>query len=340
MLDAASWPAVARLLERCLALAAAHELPGTLMLVGEPGLGSEALALELAAGLACHGGPPAGCTCDACERVRRGIHPDVELIAPSAGKSDSSTDQTLEQVGQGRGHGRRLHEPTISISQIRDVVGRLDQRPYEGKRRVFVLTSCHTPPLTNDAASAFLKALEEPPPVVTFLLLAANPERVLPTILSRSVQVRVPAATPEQLLELVAAACQTDPAQAEALLAACRGEASPVLAAAEILIAEEIPAATLADCAGELDRLLPAALNGDGSSLLAVAGLLQRTPEGLTLALASLLRLATRAEPHEAERFLAAAASLLAAERRRAALRLDVDTAVIGALAPFATRTA
>lgn len=314
MQRAASWPAVARLLDRCLALAAAHELPGTLMLVGEPGLGGEALALELAAGLACHGGPPAGCTCDACERVRRGIHPDVELIGPPPGKTD------------------------ISIDQARELVGRLDQHPYEGKRRVFVLTSCHTPPLTNDAASALLKALEEPPPVVTFLLLAANPERVLPTILSRSVQVRVPSATPEQLRGLVAAACQTDDAQTEALLTACHGESNSVLTAAETLIANEVPVTTLADGAAELDRLLPAALAGDGPALLAVAGLVERTPEGVTLALASLLRLAAAAETPEAERLLAAAAALLAAERRRAALRLDVSTAVVGALTPFATR--
>lgn len=312
---AATWPAVARLLGRCLALAAARELPGTLMLVGEPGLGCEALALELAAGLVCHGGPPAGCTCDACERVRRGMHPDVELIGPLPGKSD------------------------ISIDQARELVGRLDQHPFEGTRRVVVFTSCHTPPFGHDAASALLKSLEEPPGFVTFLLLAANPQRVLPTILSRSVQVRIPAATPAQVRELVTAACQTDPAQTEALLAAYHGEPGTVITAAEALTADEIPTTTLADSAQVLDRLLPAALAGDGPALLTVAGLVERIPEGVTLALASFVRLAASAEVQEAERLLAAAAALLAAERRRAALRLDVSTAVIGALTPFATRS-
>ena len=80
------------------------------------------------------------------------------------------------------------------------------------------------------------------------------------------------------------------------------------MTAAETLIANEIPVTTLADSATELDRLLPAALAGDGPALLAVAGLVERTPEGVTLALASLLRLAASAETQEAERLLAAAA--------------------------------
>lgn len=312
-MTAAAWPAVRRLLDRCLALAAAGELPGTLMLAGEPGLGREALAIELAAGLACHGGPPADCNCDACRRVRSGIHPDVELVQPEPDKTD------------------------ISIKQAQDLVGRLEQRPYEGKRRVFVLTSCHTPPLGHDAASALLKALEEPPGFVTFLLLAANPERVLPTILSRSVQVRVPAATADQLRLLIATACKTDLAQTEALLAACDGEASSALAGAHALAEAEIPTDTLADTAARLDLLLPAVLAGDGGALVNLAGLVERTPEGLTLTLASLLRLAATAQPEEAERYLVAAASLLAGERRRAALRLDMGTTVLGALARSAT---
>lgn len=306
MLTPAAWPACRRLVARCLEIAARHELPGTLMLVGEAGLGCEAVAIELAAGLAVHGGPPAGCGCPGCERVRRGVHPDVEVVTPAAGKSD------------------------ISIEQAREVAGGVDRRPYEGQHRVVIFSSCQTPPLNTEAASALLKTLEEPPAHVTFLLLAANPDRALPTIQSRSVQVRVPLPDHAEAVALVAAACGTDPGQSAALLQACHGNAAIVLAGGD---------PSLAAAAEHIASLLPAALAGDGAALLKTAGLIQRTPEGLTLAVATLLRAAGSAPPEHAERALDAAAALLAGERRRAALRLDHETAVLGALTPFTAGT-
>lgn len=306
MLTPAAWPACRRLVSRCLEIAAGQGLPSTLMLVGEAGLGREAIAVELAAGLAVHGGPPAGCGCPGCDRVRRGVHPDVEIVTPETNKSD------------------------ISIEQAREVAGGIDRRPYEGQRRVVVFASCQTPPLNTEAASALLKTLEEPPGHVTFLLLAANPDRALPTIQSRSVQVRVPLPDQAEAVELVAAACGTDPVQSAALLQVCHGQAAIVLAAGD---------PSLAAAAEHIASLLPAALAGDGAALLRTAGLVQRTPGGLTLAVATLLRAAATAPVDDAERVLAAAAALLAAERRRAVLRLDHETAVLGALTPFTAGT-
>lgn len=306
MLAPSAWPSCRRLLARCLEVAARQELPATLMLVGEVGLGCEAFAVELAAGLAVHGGPPAACACPACERVRRGIHPDVEIIVPATGKSD------------------------ISIEQARQVAGGIDSRPYEGQRRVIVVSSCQTPPLNHDAASALLKSLEEPPPHVTFLLLAANPRRALPTIQSRSVQVRVPPPTDEEAAALVAAACGLEPAQAATLVTSCHGQAAIAIGSGD---------SSLGAAAESIARLLPAALAGDGAALLKAAGLIQRTPNGLALAVAALLRTAATLPPESAERALGAASALLAGERRRAALRLDHETAVLGALAPYTAGT-
>jgi len=303
MLAPSAWPSTQRLLARCLDLASHHELPSTLMLVGEPGLGREAFAVELAAGLAVHGGPPAGCTCAACQRVRRGIHPDVEIIVPEQGKSD------------------------ISILQAQQVAASVDQRPYEGRQRVVVFSSCQTPPLNTEAASALLKTLEEPPAHLVFLLLAANPERVLPTIQSRSVQIRIPPPDRAAAEALVAAACGTDPSRAAALLEACHGNAAIALAAGDPAVG----------AARRLATLLPAVLWGDGAALLQTAGLVGGTPGGLALAVVTLLGAARSLPDEQAERALAAAAALLASEHRCVALRLDHETAVLGALTPFAT---
>lgn len=298
----ARWRGVQRLLGRCLELQAGGSLPGTIMLVGAAGLGREALAVELAATLVCrqNGGP--GCSCPSCERVRRGVHPDVEVIDVLPDKKE------------------------ISIEQARGVVDNVAQRPYEGLRRVYVLSSCHTPPLNSEAASALLKTLEEPPPQATFLLLASNPARVLPTVVSRAVQLRVPAPEREELLSVLALAQGCTEERAAELLTAAEGDAELALRSGEDL------AGTLTN----LEELLAAALQADGLAILRAAATVHLAPSGTSLVDAALLRLAARADRETAEEFLQAAAALLTAEDRRASLHLDAESVLVGTLARLA----
>ncbi|HEV2474249.1 MAG TPA: hypothetical protein VGS41_16350, partial [Chthonomonadales bacterium] len=65
----------------------------------------------------------------------------------------------------------------------------LQYAPGAGKRRVFIIERADT--LTQAAANSLLKALEEPPPYVLFVLCAPHPARLLPTINSRCQIVRV-----------------------------------------------------------------------------------------------------------------------------------------------------
>lgn len=345
MLAPAAWPACQKLVSRCLELAASKRLPATLMLVGQPGLGREAVAVELAAGLAVHGGPPAGCGCASCGRVRRGIHPDVAIVGPGQGKkgADGEGDSPHPALPERSSPPRRGSD--ITIEQARDLAGTIDLCPYEGERRVFIFSSCQTPPLNNDAASALLKTLEEPPAHVTFLLLAANPECVLPTILSRSVQVRVPPPSRAEAAALIARACKIDLDRAAGVLAACYDDpalvlptdASPLAASdGEAALGQPEDVEELVGAARRLDALLPAVLARDPAALLATAALIQGNPAALPLAVASLLRTAESATPEQSERALDAAAALLAEERRRALLRLKHESAVLTALTPFA----
>ena len=301
-----AWRGVGRLLTRCLELAASEVLPGTLMLIGEPGLGREALALELAAALVCRRRGGAGCACPSCERVRRGVHPDVVVVDVLPDKKQ------------------------ISIEQTRSVVETIAQHPYEGLRRVYILDSCHTPPLNAEAASALLKTLEEPPSHTTFLLLASNPARVLPTIVSRSVQLKLPAPTREELVEVLAAAHGCSDERAAELLTAADGDAELALRGGDGL-----PGAL-----AELEALISAALRPEGLAILRAAAMLRQAPVGVTLASAVLLRLAARSDVESAESFLEAADALLRAEDRRAVLHLDFESVVVATLARAAARRA
>jgi len=71
------------------------------------------------------------------------------------------------------------------IDTIRDVVKNMSLCPMSGSYRIWILDECHS--LTKDAQHALLKALEDTPKHVYFLLATTNPEKLLPTIKTRCV---------------------------------------------------------------------------------------------------------------------------------------------------------
>src|SRR5206468_478100 len=72
---------------------------------------------------------------------------------------------------------------SIKIEQIRDLVDRAAYRPFEGRCRVVIIDAADA--LVPAAQNALLKTLEEPPPASIFILVTAQPDRLLPTVRSR-----------------------------------------------------------------------------------------------------------------------------------------------------------
>ena len=122
------------------------------------------------------------------------------------------------------------------IDTIRDVRRSMAYRPAAGPRRVWIMDEVHQ--LSKDAQSALLKALEDTPAHVTFLLATTDPEKLLPTIRNRCSAYEVAALTPNevhQLLERAAAAeqAQLDPEALRLIVDTCGGSARAALVAAE-----------------------------------------------------------------------------------------------------------
>ncbi|QER42323.1 DNA polymerase III subunit gamma/tau [Thermodesulfobacterium sp. TA1] len=69
------------------------------------------------------------------------------------------------------------------IDQIREIIENLKYAPTRGKAKVYIIDEAHM--LTKEASNALLKSLEEPPSHVYFILATTEPNRLLPTILSR-----------------------------------------------------------------------------------------------------------------------------------------------------------
>ena len=168
---------------------------------GPDGVGKERAAFGLAQALVCErrqAGDPAACgECRACVRAvpraggkSRPLHPDVVVL--ERGLYDPATI------------GRRTPETQdLSIDQVRTLVlARAAFPPHEGRAKIFILRRAED--LSQAAANALLKTLEEPGPRTHFVLLSSVADSLLPTIRSRTQRVRfaaLPDAVVAELLE-------------------------------------------------------------------------------------------------------------------------------------------
>ena len=155
------------------------------LIVGPPNVGKMTLALDLARAVNCLADDSPCGECNQCRRIAAGLHPDVEIVG-------------LEDQAAGDGRGR----VAIGIDQVREVQRGAALKPYEGRYRVFIFDGAQH--LSEEAANALLKLLEEPPDQVVLVLLAQDVDGLLSTLLSRcsKLQLRpLPLALVEQELQ-------------------------------------------------------------------------------------------------------------------------------------------
>ncbi len=85
------------------------------------------------------------------------------------------------------------------IDEIRDLLERAAYKPSVGRFKIFMIDEAHQ--LTKDSFNALLKTLEEPPDYLKFVLATTDPEKMLPTVLSRCLQFNLRPMAPEVVAE-------------------------------------------------------------------------------------------------------------------------------------------
>jgi DNA polymerase-3 subunit delta' len=157
---------------RARALASSHH--HAWLIVGRTGDGVGQAASALAASLLCLNPQQAvACgECPSCRWLAGDVHPDFRSLLPDAGDGDT------------------VRLPTIKIDAVREALDFMQLSAGAERGRVLLVDPATA--LARESANALLKALEEPPANTRWLLVAAQPERLLPTIRSRALKLTVP----------------------------------------------------------------------------------------------------------------------------------------------------
>ena len=145
--------------KRFLQAAAGDTLPPATLLTGIEGIGKRAFALLGAQYLNCHSQRPddACGVCSSCFRVQQNQHPDVQQILPDGSQ--------------------------IKIEQIRALASDIQFRPFEGRRKAYILDPADA--MNEHAANGLLKTLEEVPSYAWIVLVTAHPRSLPATSRSR-----------------------------------------------------------------------------------------------------------------------------------------------------------
>ncbi|WP_164962093.1 DNA polymerase III subunit gamma/tau [Rubrivivax sp. JA1026] len=173
-----------------------------------------------------------------------------------------------------------------SIDEIRDLIERAAYKPGIGRFKVFMIDEAHQ--LTKDAFNALLKTLEEPPEYLKFVLATTDPEKMLPTVLSRCLQFNLRPMAPQTVHEhlqkvLAAEHVPHDEPSLRLLSRAARGSMRDALSLTDQAIAYgggRVDEAVVRAMLGSVDRgharrLVEALAARDGAAVLATVDALR-----------------------------------------------------------------
>ena len=148
------------------------------LITGPPGSGRSVAALCFAAALQCTGDGDPGCgRCRPCTTALAGTHSDVRRIVPEG--------------------------LSIGVDEMRAIVAVASRRPSTGRWQIVVIEDADR--LTEGAANALLKVVEEPPPSTVFLLCApsVDPEDIAITLRSRCRHVALVTPTADEIARVL-----------------------------------------------------------------------------------------------------------------------------------------
>lgn len=222
-------------------------VPHAQFFLGSRGCGNLPLALGYARYLLCQQpGPADACgACGPCRMVDKLAHPDLNLVFPIYLSDKAKTcEPTLPEWREAvlaepfldaeiwrerlEGENKQLR---MGVDIAQEINRKLSLKAYQGGWKVMLIW---LPELMDaPAANKLLKVLEEPEPLTAFLLVGHDAEHILPTIISRTQLVKVPALAAEEVAEALSARFELPENEARAIALRSDGDLLEAIAMAE-----------------------------------------------------------------------------------------------------------
>ncbi len=204
------------------------------LFTGASGYGSLAMAVAYVQYLCCrhrHDGDSCG-ECPDCRQIETLAHPDLHLVFPVNKQGKRSGEAMLsdeflplfrELFAERKGYftsqewydrldlGKTL-KGMISAREADEIIRKLSFKSFESDYKTMLVWLPET--MNEEASNKILKILEEPWDRTLFILVSEHPDRLLPTILSRTQEVNVPRIEPEVLEREAVRRGVSDPVQA------------------------------------------------------------------------------------------------------------------------------
>jgi DNA polymerase-3 subunit delta' len=174
--------------------------------------------------------------CAACQKAAKLVHPDIHFSYPvipkKSGDKPVSTDYITEwrefiaQLPYGNAYdwlqfiGAENKQGNITASECNDIIRKLSLKSFESEFKILVLWM---PEYLGNEGNKLLKLIEEPPPNTLFILVAENESLVLPTILSRTQLVKIPALETPALVDSLVTRAGLNPEQAKQVALVAEG---------------------------------------------------------------------------------------------------------------------
>ncbi len=210
---------------RLTAMADEGRIAHALLFAGAEGTGALPLAIAFAQYINCTGSRSGGKACGqcpSCVKYDRLVHPDLHFVFPiitsgPESKCDDDLKAWRQQLAEQPYFGlkqwtERLggsKAAVIPVTAAQAVMEKLSLKTYEARYKVMIIW---LPEKMNESASnKLLKILEEPPAGTVFILVSEQTYGILPTILSRTQALRIPAIDDEAMAAELAARHHMEP---------------------------------------------------------------------------------------------------------------------------------
>ena len=176
-------------------------VPHAQLICGGEGTGKLAVAIAYARYLCCthRNGEDACGECPSCKKFDKLVHPDLHFAFPIYKKESTKpaysddfidkwrqaiTDNPYLNLNQWMSHiGTENQQGLIYASQSEEIIRKLTLKSSEGSYKVMIIWMAEK--MNGECSNKLLKMIEEPPAQTVFLLIAENPDLLLPTIQSR-----------------------------------------------------------------------------------------------------------------------------------------------------------